>query len=261
MTFVLPTRRLGATRQRLLRAIDHGRRRLQPGDVPLSIDALISPLRYDVLVRERYLRFVFEHLDVSENDFGALVAASRRHEYHAWFRQVAIRYVRPGAKAVDEIESAFEGRVAKTLALARSFAERGFDPRFPITVRSAGPVATTGTGKQLTGRRYPSDGCHRLALLRASGQRFLKPELYRIHEDRRWCPPDNTQSLIPALAVSRADYVAFISLGYADQTFGDADALLEHLRRHAPGMVDEVSRVMALDAALLSACSPRKETS
>ncbi|MGH3115864.1 MAG: hypothetical protein ACRDQ2_01870 [Gaiellales bacterium] len=94
-----------------------------------------------------------------------------------------------------------------------------------------------------------------MALLRASGHRQLKPEWYRILHDQRWCPPDNTHSLIPALGISRRDYVGFISLGYAREVFEHEAALLQYLLTNEPDLKQEVGQVMAVDAALFKSTS------
>ncbi len=60
----------------------HGLRRRIPGLVRLAyrpgreaipIDQLISPLRYDILVRERYLRVLHERRALAEEDFEAFM--------------------------------------------------------------------------------------------------------------------------------------------------------------------------------------------
>jgi hypothetical protein len=221
---------------RLLAALPGRRPRLRPGDVALDINRLISPLRYDVLVRERYIGFLAQNLDLFHRDFDAFVELARREEYHAWFCAVAIHRIQPGAKGADQLDAAFRERLRKTTRLYLAFSERGFDPQFPITVRTAGPVAVTDTGKTVAGRLFPTDGCHRLALLRFTGHRSLLPEWYRLRSDGDWQPPDNTGTLISALGISSAEYLEFLSLGYAGPSAAEADELRRIIAVDAPAL-------------------------
>jgi hypothetical protein len=236
--------------KRLLGALPGRRPRVAVGENLLDIDRLISPLRYDVLVRQRYLEFLARNLDLFHRDFDAFVDLARREPYHAWFCAVAIHRIRPGT-APEELDGGFRERLRKTTRLYLGMSERGFDPQFPITVRTAGPVATTTTGKIVTGRLFPSDGCHRLAMLRHTGHRSLLPQWYRLRSDGDWQPPDNTGTLLAALGISRAEYFEFLSLGYADSIFHDEDALLAHVPSAA--QVDELRRIIAIDRPALEA--------
>ncbi len=248
---MIPTR----ISKRLLGALPGRRPRLAVGDDLLNIDRLISPLRYDVLVRQRYLEFLAWNLDLFHRDFDAFVDLARREPYHAWFCAVAIHRIRPGTVA-EELDGAFRERLRKTTRLYLAMSERGFDPQFPITVRTAGPVATTATGKIVTGRLFPSDGCHRLAMLRHTGHRSLLPQWYRLRSDGDWQPPDNTGTLIGALGISRAEYFEFLSLGYADSILSEQDALLAHAASAEDA--DELRRIIAIDAPALERQAPSR---
>jgi hypothetical protein len=239
----------------LLASIARLHPRLRPGDGLVDIDRLISPLRYDVLVREQYLRFLDGRRALHDRDFAAYVALARREPYYAWFRAVAIHRIRPGtADGGEDLEAAFRERLRKTTRLADGFAARGFDPQYPIILRSAGPVAVTATGKAVAGRLFPSDGCHRLALLRLSGHRQLRPEQYRIRAERGWQPPDNTGTLIGALGLTATEYFEFLSLGYAVGVHDDEEALLANVA--APSDAGELRRIIAIDRPCLQASAP-----
>jgi hypothetical protein len=235
---------------RLLASIARRRPTLLAGDEPLDIDRLISPLRYDVLVRERYLRFLEVNRNLYDGDFDAYVELARGEPYYAWFCAVAIHRIRPGKdNRGAELEVAFRERLRKTTALADAITARGFDPQYPIIVRTAGPVAVTDTGKSVAGRLFPSDGCHRLALLRLAGHRQLPPALYRIRSEAGWQPPDNTGTLITALGLTPAEYFEFLSLGYSSGLHRDADALLADVP--APADAAELRRIIAVDSSRL----------
>lgn len=240
----------------LLTTIARRRPRLLAGKAFLDIDRLISPLRYDVLVRAEYFGFLERHRELHDSDFDAYVALARRQPYYTWFRTVAIHRIRPGAAdGSDQLEQAFVERLGKTTRLADGFAARGFDPEHPIILRSAGPVAVTDTGKLVAGRLFPSDGCHRLALLRRSGHRRLSPDWYRVRAERGWQPPDNTGTLITALGLTRAEYVEFLSLGYSPngRRHRRLDTLVDDV---SPADSDELRRIFAVDAPRLEAVAP-----
>src|SRR6478609_4018885 len=73
-----------------------------PGTVPLVIDDLVSPLRYDIIVRADFFTFLSEHIDLLETDPDELVARASTVPYSAWFQRVAIsRYHRPARRNQD----------------------------------------------------------------------------------------------------------------------------------------------------------------
>jgi hypothetical protein len=168
---------------------------------------------------------------------------------------VAIHRIRPGTEGADALDTEFRARLRKTTRLYLAMSERGFDPQFPITVRTAGPVATTDTGKIVTGRLFPSDGCHRLAMLRHTGHRFLLPQWYRLRSGGDWQPPDNTGTLIGALGITPTEYFEFLSLGYTDSIFCDENTLLAHVPSARDA--DELRRIVAVDRPLMEAQARR----
>ena len=186
--------------------------RYRPGVEPLVIDELISPLRYDVLVRSQFFEFLGANrplLDASPERF---VAAVRATDYHRWYRTVAVHAVGIAAESDEVIEEAFHRRVLRSVALADSVAARGFVPKPPLTIRES-ERARTATGKRLGPRHYPLDGCHRLALLRALGRRHLEPGEYRVTSGSSDVL-DNTARLLPGLEIGEADYETFLASGY-----------------------------------------------
>lgn len=242
---------VGRQRRRIDRILRRRRSVVVPGKEPLPIDELISPLRYDVLVREQYLRFVGEHLDLYDADVEDFLARSQRHPYRRWFDAVAVHRIRPGAEGRAVLDGTFEERIHKTVRLYRTITGEGFDARYPIVVRSAGPVVTTTTGKTLSGRLFPSDGCHRLALLRLLGHRQLPPAWYRLQTEPGWRPPDNTHTLITSLGLTPEEHCAFLSLGYADTVCTDPAELLGHVAATRPARLPELREVLRVDGPLL----------
>jgi hypothetical protein len=242
----------------------HGFRRRIPGLVrlayqagrePIPIDHLVSPLRYDIVVRQRYLEVLRERRALADDDFEAFMELSRQQPYFTWFTRVVV----PNGNHpeivgdAERLNAAFERRVRRSIELHDSFESTGFDRRRPIILRTAGEIAPTWTGKRLSRRLYAGDGCHRLAWLRMAGVDVLEPGMYRVHVAQVFTPHDDTARLISAMPISRRDYLSFLSLSYADREFSTEEALVDHVRSTAPDRLPELEEVIAIDSPLLAA--------
>lgn len=223
------------------------------GTVPLPIKWLISPLRYDVLVRLEYFRFHERHLDLYGGDFSGYLAKALEHPYFVWFREVLCR--RRFAQLQEDRDGlvrAYEAKVRETAGLHRDFRERGFDRRRPIVLRSGEKVLRTSTGKEIRRKMFVGDGCHRMALLMLDGAEILEPGHYRIRRYRSYEPLDNTHLLIGPLRLSPGEYYRFLSGGYTGSTCEDRDTLLASVRKQEPAKVAELEQVIAIDEKQLA---------
>jgi hypothetical protein len=221
---------------------------LLPGEAPLRIDALIGPLRYDVLVRQEFLTIVRDQRDRIAEDFVGFVADAHELDYYAWFRHVASRHVglRPTSPSAS-LDRAFRRRVVRTIRLSDAFWDIGFDHASPITVRLGG--GAVASGKVLGPRAYPLDGCHRLALLRMSGATELTPEQYRVAVTVEPVA-DNTHILLRHLDIERADYYRFVAAGYGIDACS-RDGLLRAAHGRGPDTATEVEGLLRVDEPLL----------
>ena len=217
---------------------------------PVLIDELISPLRYDVLVRQSFFSLLSNQWELYSTDPDAFVVLARNHPYFEWFQMIV--HPRTRTPVPRDVHRAFGERVRKAADLYQSFQRNGFDPRTPIVVSSAGPVAVSPTGKILHGRCFPGDGCHRLALLRLAGHRELRPEWYRVRVGLDWRPPDHTHSLIPLLGLSTDDYFSFLSLGYAGSEFREEARLVADLEARNPQQAQELRQIITVDRPILA---------
>ncbi len=190
---------------------------------PIRIPELISPLRYDVLVRAQFFDFLSARPSAESAD--QLVAAAWDEPYAVWFREVAMDRFRPWVlKDPAALRANYAERVVASRDLLKSFTTNGFDARTPVTLRLTAGVQTTDTRARVTRTVHVGDGGHRLALLLQSGS-DLHPEMYRL--DPRPMPLiDNTAVLLGPLGVSDADYCAFVQAGYARHGFSDVQSLL-----------------------------------
>lgn len=202
-------------RRRVRRVIDRAGATEVAADQPVRIDDLVSPLRYDALIRQRYLSMLTDAPELLEGDRRHLVELSRSHEYFTWFSAVVVPQFMPRLVGRDdEISAAFERRIRTTVDLLRSVEHHGLDPARPIVLRTGRQIAPTATGKRLARRIYLRDGCHRIALLRARGATVLEPGSYRLDCQRRFVPLDNTAPLLQAGLLDSRAYWEFMALSY-----------------------------------------------
>jgi hypothetical protein len=218
----------------------------------LSLDRLVSPLRYDVLVRARLLEQVAGSAHPDRDDFLDEVAGG---PYGAWFRHVAATRFRPHLLADEAaLRAALRARVHGATRLWRSFERDGFDARYPILVRRVSLPARTETGKPVSRACHVADGCHRLALLVVSGEAELTPERYRVDRRRLREVPDNTARLLRPLGIGEAEYAAFVARGYglppvaSVRDLMSAAAALDAPQRAELASVVDVDRALGLGA-------------
>jgi hypothetical protein len=225
----------------------------EPGREPVRIDDLVSPLRYDILVRERHFAFLREHRALAAEDFQAFAELSGSQPYYRWFTGVEIPELRPdwGGDAETAIAS-FERRLHKLIAMYDDLERNGYDPRRPVLLRTGGEITPTTSGKRVSAGIHAGDGCHRLAWLRFSGVTSLAPGTYRVHRARQFTPRDITLKVLETMEVTRRDYFSFLSLGYADVVLDNEEALLDHVRAAAPGRLQELRDLIAIDSPLLA---------
>jgi hypothetical protein len=239
----------------LLRELRHrDRLRYRPGVERVSIDELISPLRYDIMVRADYFRFLDQMWGWFVRDFDSFVEASRDHPYFVWFTEIHCRRLHPKLLKDEQThDAAFRRRIRKSARLLARFRHHGFDTRPPMLLHGGRRIAPTATGKTVVRSVYAGNGCHRIALLKLGGFTWLEPKTYVVARHRTFAPRDNTAILLECLGLSRSEYLAFLSLGYGGSRQETRDALLAHVRRHQPDRLREVIRVMSFDEARLSA--------
>jgi len=218
------------------------------GSQSLSVPELVSPLRYDVLVRAGLFALVEQQRAAGRGSDAEIVAAAREGAYAVWFEKVAMARFRPWVlQDRDLFEAQFAERVTRSVALWDSFRSGGFDTRHPVTLRGSRSGLPTDSGAVVDRRVHVGDGGHRLALLLAAGQ-DLAPGFYRVDHRPMDRLIDNTATLIGPLGLTEAEHVAFLAHGYgAGGVSGvtDADSLVDHVRTHSPARLAELTSVLA----------------
>jgi hypothetical protein len=222
--------------QRRLR-LDRGR----PGQDSLDIRALVSPFRYDVIVRSQFFRFLRTH---AGEPLPALLQAARAEPYFAWFTHVeCARFFPRLLEDPDGLNDRFDHRVQRALNTMASFDAVGFDLRRPVTLVSTSGQQVTDSGAPVSQPLHIADGCHRLALLLTAGK-DLEPEMYRVHPARGPIL-DNTRILLQHLEVTDDEYVRFLSYRFAPLPQSDLSALRVAAEAESPGRLAELEGVLA----------------
>ncbi len=234
-------RSLSATAARTVRRAVTWRPKVK-GAATLDIRALISPLRYDVVIRAS----IFDHIAArpAEQSLQDYLDSSLEHPYAVWFREIEARRFRPWLLSDEAaLRADYRERVSRAVATFASFSQRGFDAAYPVTLRSTRGPQVTDTGLTFQHNLHVGDGGHRLALLMRSGQQLL-PEYYRI--DPRPRPVlDNTSLLLRHLPISEDEYAAFVAPGYVQGPWGSTlDDLERAVGAQAPERLGEFGRIV-----------------
>jgi hypothetical protein len=240
MTPEAPVRRMAGRGRQLIRGMS-----TRPGVDHLVVDELVSPLRYDVLVRADLFAAMKDAGSLDESFVEAVASDSA---YGVWFKNIAVARFHPHLLTDEQaLRSALRARVRAAIRLWRSYSRQGFDRRHPILVRAALPGARTATGKHVSRAFHVSDGCHRLALLLASGYRELPPSHYRVDARRLPAIPDNTARLIGPLAIDESEYARFIGRGFGIHDVDDVVGLLTAVEHHQRDLLDDVVQIVRAD--------------
>jgi hypothetical protein len=201
-----------ATLQRTFRRAATWRPKRSGTDM-IDIATLISPLRYDVLVRAQFFGMLASR--PAGEPIEELVDAALGAPYAVWFRHIAMARYRPWVLKDDQLfREQFTERVVTAKALYESVTASGFDPRHPVTLRGTTGPLRSDSGALIHRRVHVGDGGHRLAILLSLGQP-LEPGMYVI--DPRPMPViDNTGILAAHLGLVEAEYAEFLARGYGD---------------------------------------------
>lgn len=220
------------------------------GDRAIDVAELISPLRYDVLVRAQFFGFLAARPPGESDD--ALVAAALSEPYAVWFREVAMARFRPWVLQDRALlRENFAERVLASRALLTSFESRGYDPSKPVTLRVTSGGQRSDTGVRMHRTVHVGDGGHRLALLLQSGS-ALEPSMYRL-DPRPMRLIDNTAVLHRALGLTDAAYLTFVARGYTRGECSDLLTLREAAAARGSESLAELEGVLAAHGRDLSA--------
>ncbi len=132
-------------------------RTARPGTEPVDLSVLITPLRYDVVVRARLFDLLAERPDLTGD---ALVRAASATAYADWFVHVECARFFPELLQDEAArDERFAERVHGAARLLRSVEARGFDPASPVTLLRAPAGTVSESGAPALGDLHIGDGC------------------------------------------------------------------------------------------------------
>jgi O-antigen/teichoic acid export membrane protein len=219
----------------------------RPGTIDVILDELVSPLRYDVVVRQQFFAFLDANVDLLE-EFSDLVIEARYEPYYVWFRDIVVgdRTKLLKGRSLDE---AFADQVERVLAVRARFnpADESWGE---LLLRELPAGTQTTTGKTVGPRFVPVDGCHRIALLRHHGRKILPAGTYRLVGDRQ-SARDNTAILVPKLRLTEAEYLDYLAMGFDEDAPDSFADLVAGVAAHHPERSAELESVISIDLPLL----------
>lgn len=244
---------LSEEQRRWLRAAAGGNPyRIEQGTEPVRIGDVVSPLRYDVMIRVRHFALHAERREMFSADFDAYEKLVRGEPYFVWFEKARVRTWWPWL--LDDpagLERAWRERLRASAALFDSFEANGFDTAHPIELHAGRRVRETPTGKRVSRTIYSGDGNHRLALLLAAGHDELHPAEYRLKRYRSLVPTDSTGFLLRETGAGWPEYRSFLELGYPSASVAMDDGRVR-IEAGDAAIQAEVKQLVELDLPYLA---------
>lgn len=247
------TRVVPEKQRRWLRAAAGGNPyRIERGGEAVRIGDVVSPLRYDVMIRVRHFQLHAKRRELFASDFDQYERLVRAEPYFVWFKRAWVpswgRWLLDDPEA---FEAAWRERLRASAALFESFTTSGFDQAHAVELHAGRRVRETDTGKRVTRVLYSGDGNHRLALLLASGKDTLRPGEYRVKRYRSLVPTDSTGFLLRETGAAWSEYRSFIELGYPSAQLELSNGRVR-VEAPDPAVQAEVRTVVELDLPYLA---------
>ena len=243
---------LSEEQRRWLRSAARGNPyRIEPGRVPVRIGDVVSPLRYDVMIRVRHFAQHAERRELFRSDFDAYERLVRGEPYFVWFQKARVPTWWPWL--LDDpagFERAWRERLHASAELFDSFEANGFDTAHPIELHAGRRVRETHSGKRISRAIYSGDGNHRLALLLAAGDEELLPAQYRVKRYLSLVPTDSTGFLLRETGAGWPEYSSFLELGYPSAKLTKAGGRVG-VQAESTAVQAEVKALLQLDLPYL----------
>lgn len=222
--------------------------RHERGTEPVRIGDIVSPLRYDVLLRARHFAWHAEHRELMTSDPDAYQDLARRQAYFIWFSRVMVPRWLPTAQTDAVLfESAWRERLQGSAALFESFQQEGFDTSHPVELHAGLRVRRSRSGKLTSRRLFAGDGNHRLSLLMAAGHQVLVPDQYMVKRYLFLVPADTTGLLLRETGADLTEYRSFVTLGYPGTRLDDPDGGRVRVDAATDAVASEVAGVAKVD--------------
>ncbi len=198
----------------------------------IPIWSIVSPLRYDVLVRRDFYSFYAAHRDLYLEDRNGFADLARKDQ---------LLYLVLGVRGRTRQQSpAYEQNLAGFQVFAAN------EPSSPAvrerqTVRVPDSVSDhpqdgkpdpspydesrgASSGKRLGAKYFLADGCHRVALLMALGHQNLPAEYFRVKHYQEFSPFDSTVLLARRVVQDASEYYCFLSQSLYGSCYVDQSA-------------------------------------
>jgi len=215
----------------------------------LDITELVSPLRYDIVIRKDFISLYLSNQDLYHSDFDSFLELAIQHPYYVCFQKMKPQLL--GAETV--LRRKFADRIRSFIGLYSTMVEFGFDKTMPIVPKTGLRILPTKEGKKISGKFFMGDGCHRLACLMALGYDTLPIDYIRVQCFQTLTPRDGTVELVHSVPIDPKKYFAFLASRYsAPYCFERGEEFVEYIKREKPNLLDEVlsairgDRMMAL---------------
>jgi hypothetical protein len=214
----------------------------------LDITELVSPLRYDIVIREEFLSLYLSNQDLYHSDFDCFFEFAIQHPYFVCFQKMEPQLMG------DEmaLRAGFMDGIKRFIGLYEDITRRGFDTTTPIVPKTGQRILPTKQGKRVSGKFFMGNGCHRLACLKVLGYRKLPVDYIRVQCYRTLAPRDGTVELVHSVPIDPEKYFAFLSSRYsAPHCFERGEELIEYLEGEKPHLLDEVLSVIRGDRMMV----------
>lgn len=179
-----------------------------PGIDKVPIEQLVSPLRYDIFIRYKFFEFYEKNINIFVEDYDYFFQLALESDYFIWYKHIAYPLHRNVFKDRRNLQSSFENRVLKSIALYKSIYKEGFDSSQPIVLYAGQNICETASGIKHSMKYYAGNGCHRISLLWLRGSQFIEPGQYIVKEYKSFTPIDNTSLLLPHLQKLDSKYLS-----------------------------------------------------
>ncbi len=184
----------------------------------LSIDALVSPFRLDVLARADLFRIAREEDTLRREDPAAFLRLVRASRYGDWFDQVLVARGQIAATP-QTLDRTFRSIVTASLQLMDRHDRYGRDALGKVSVVSV-PAGTNVGGWSLGEDRWVLlDGGHRVALAILDEEKHLRAGEYVVEVGV--LPPNNTVAFLESGRVSGPEVLEFLARGLVPEPLRD----------------------------------------
>lgn len=170
-------------------------------DIPLN--TIINPLRYDIIIRENFIKFYLKDKDIYKKDFELFVDKALDELFYDYFKIKTSVYRPKLLKDKELLAETYIKYIKNFINLFEDIKNNGFDNDFPITLHR----------NIFSKKLYMGNGCSRIACLKFLGYRYLRKEQGKVLVSLYHKPKNNTLMLFNLNLINKKIYNNFIQNG------------------------------------------------